>query len=268
MESVNHIQLTIHPSQVRPILRALLLAIFFHRTLDAMEPETLELLESHISCVPNSIVSREISNKIEEFALQYLEGGQDHGELAVVFLQKKSKKGWFAVTEELVPWEEHLITLNFCHSPKTPLNPLPGALLQIATFCLKQKAMVPPLTGTTESQSSNVSYQIMIAPPSPNDLFAPSSPPSYPTRLTSPPPAPSPSTTPATAVARDLAISHRPMLENPNSARRTSSPTSATLGYFEQAKDGLRAVGAKAGAGVGWGGRAMGAAFGRNAGGY
>lgn len=220
------------------------------------------------SCAPNSIISREISNKIEEFALQYLEGGQDHGELAVVFLQKKSKKGWFAVTEELVPWEEHLITLNFCHSPKTPLNPLPGALLQIATFCLEQKAMVPPLTGTTESQSSNVSYQIMIAPPSPNDLFAPSSPPSYPTRLTSPPPAPSPSTTPATAVARDLAVSHRPMLGNPNNARRTSSPTNATLGYFEQAKDGLRAVGAKAGAGVGWGGRAMGAAFGRNAGGY
>lgn len=51
------------------------------------------------SCAPNSIISREISNKIEEFALQYLEGGQDHGELAVVFLQKKSKKGWFAVTE-------------------------------------------------------------------------------------------------------------------------------------------------------------------------
>lgn len=51
------------------------------------------------SCAPNSVISREISNKIEEFALQYLEGGQDHGELAVVFLQKKSKKGWFAVTE-------------------------------------------------------------------------------------------------------------------------------------------------------------------------
>lgn len=51
------------------------------------------------SCVPNSIISREISNKIEEFARQYLEGDQDGGEIAVVFLQKKSKKGWFAVTE-------------------------------------------------------------------------------------------------------------------------------------------------------------------------
>lgn len=153
MEAVNHIQLTIHPSQVRPILRALLLAIFFHRTLDAMEPETLELLESHISCAPNSIISREISNKIEEFARQYLEGDQGYGEMAVVFLQKKSKKGWFAVTEELVPWEEHLITLNFSHS-KTLSNPLPRALLQIATFCLEQKAMVPPLTGTTVSRTA------------------------------------------------------------------------------------------------------------------
>ena len=44
-------------------------------------------------------------------------------------------------------------------------------------------------------------------------------------------------------------------------ARRSSSPAAAmggaggAMGYFEQAKDGLRAVGARAGAVTGWTGR-------------
>nr|ODO02231.1 hypothetical protein L204_00959 [Cryptococcus depauperatus CBS 7855] len=162
---VNHIEMTIHPSQLRPILRALLFAIFFHRTLDAVEPETLELLESHI-----------------------------------------------------------------------------------------------------DQQNSNLSHQILIAPPSPADLFSPSSPPTHPMRLTSPPPAPF--ATPTTTTALDITSPIQVTTESNNSAKRALSPTRATLGYFEQAKDGLKAVSAKAGAGVGWGGRAMGAAFGRSANGY
>ncbi|WWD19482.1 hypothetical protein CI109_103942 [Kwoniella shandongensis] len=265
MDSVNHIELTIHPSQVRPILRALLFAIFFHRTLDAVEPETLELLDSHIACAPNPTVEREVNAKIEEFAKEFLETGAERGELAVVFLQKKPKKGWFAITEELVPWEEHLITLHLSRTSRqqpATQQPLSGALLQLSTFCVEKKGNVPPLVGS--SDQNNLSYQILIAPPPPSELFAPSSPPLYPTRLTSPPPAPS--TTNAIATARDLALPPPSSdLSNPDntSAKRASSPASATLGYLEQAKGGLRAVGA----GVGWGGRAMGAAFGRGGGG-
>ncbi|WVQ82136.1 hypothetical protein IAT38_004264 [Cryptococcus sp. DSM 104549] len=271
MDLVNHLELTVHPSQVRPVLRALLRAIFFHRTLDAIEPETLELLESHISCGTSSSIQREINGKIEDFSREFLDTRLDKGELAVVFLQKKPKKGWFAITEELVPWEEHLITITFSKSSKPGPNPLPAALLQILTFCVENKGNVPPLSGNSEQ--SNVSHQIMIAPPSPSELFAPSPPPSHPMRLTSPPPAPSTTSTPATATARDLAMPPTSAMGitgheagSMGSARRALSPASATLGYLEQAKDGLRAVGAKAGAGVGWGGRAMGAAFGRGSG--
>ncbi|KAK8853071.1 hypothetical protein IAR55_003772 [Kwoniella newhampshirensis] len=263
MDAVNHIELTIHPSQVRPILRAILYAIFFHRTLDATEPETLELLDSHIACAPNPAVEREVSAKIEEFAREYLESGSERGELAVVFLQKKPKKGWFAITEELVPWEEHLITLSFARTNRSSsMNPLSAALLQLLTFCVEKKGNVPPLVGSSEQ--NNLSHQMIIAPPPPSELFAPSSPPLHPTRLTSPPPAPS--TTSAIATARDLAlpIPATPDVSLPGSVKRASSPASATLGYLEQAKGGLRAVGA----GVGWGGRAMGAAFGRGGGGY
>lgn len=39
---------TLVSSQVKPILRALLYAIFFHRTLDNIEPETYEIGEAHV----------------------------------------------------------------------------------------------------------------------------------------------------------------------------------------------------------------------------
>ncbi|WWD03481.1 hypothetical protein V865_001533 [Kwoniella europaea PYCC6329] len=260
MDTVNHIELTIHPSQVRPTLRALLYSIFFHRNLDAIEPEDFELLDSHIAISSNHTIEREVNVKIEEFAREYLEDPRKtHGEIAVVFLQKKPKKGWFAITEELIPWEEHLITLRFDRS-STSNQPLHNALLQILTFCAEKKGNVPPLVGSSEN--SNISHQILISPPSPTELFSPS-PPTYPARLTSPPPQPLTNTTPATATARDIT----PV--NPSggdviigSTRRGVSPATGTFGYLEQAKDGLRAVGA----GVGWGGRAIGGAFGRGGG--
>ncbi|WWC91558.1 uncharacterized protein L201_006504 [Kwoniella dendrophila CBS 6074] len=269
LDTVNHIQLTIPPSQVRPTLRAILHAIFFHRNLDVIEPDDFELLDSHIAVAPNSIIDREINEKIEEFAKEYLDNGQkSFGEIAVVFLQKKPKKGWFAITEELVPWEEHLITLHFNRTStlnKAPhSNPLHGALIQVLTFCAEKKSNVPPLVGNS----------ILISPPSPSELFSPS-PPTYPTRLTSPPPAPLTNTTPATALAKDLTLpSSTPVTSNTSQnqtgdiyvSRRGVSPSTGTFGYLEQAKDGLRAVGAKAGAGVGWGGRAIGGAFGRGGG--
>ncbi|WVR07811.1 hypothetical protein IAU60_004854 [Kwoniella sp. DSM 27419] len=266
MDAVNHIELTVHPSQVRSTLRSLLLAIYFHRLLDAAEPETLELLDAHIAYAPNAAIEREINGKIEDFAKEYLEQGRTTGEIALVFLQKRPKKGWFAITEELVPWEEHLITLHFPRpsaggpTVQSP-SPLTSALLRLVTFCAEKKDNVPPLV-----DGSSMAQQILVAPPSPTELFSPS-PPTYPQRLTSPPPAPLTHTTATTATARDTA--HAPTLsgqEAVGSARRGISPATGTLGYLEQAKDGLRAVGAKAGAGVGWGGRAMGAAFGRGGG--
>ncbi|WVQ74967.1 hypothetical protein IAR50_004575 [Cryptococcus sp. DSM 104548] len=264
MDQVNHIQLTVHPSQVRAVLRGLLLAIFFHRNLDAMEAETFELLDSYISCSTTPSMQKDISNSIEEFAIRYVEGGESQGEMALVFLSKKAKRGWFAVTEELVPWEEHLITLSF-ETSKPTINPISAALMQITTYCLQHKDQVPPLTGSSDNASAP--YRILVEPASPVDLFSPASPPPHPMRLTSPPPAPLTTATPATATAQGLTMPSRPSsaIENisGNSMRRGLSPASARLGYLEQAKDGLRAVSAKAGAGVGWSGRAMGAAFGK-----
>ncbi len=53
--------------------------------------------------------------------------------------------------QELVPWEEHLISLSF---PRTlprllPSNPLPAALMQLLTFCAEKNGNVPPLVGAS-----------------------------------------------------------------------------------------------------------------------
>jgi len=41
---------TVHPYATKSILRALLWSIFFQRTLDNCEPDTFDLLDTHIVC--------------------------------------------------------------------------------------------------------------------------------------------------------------------------------------------------------------------------
>jgi hypothetical protein len=63
------------------------------------------------------------------------------------------------LVQELIPWEEHLITLDFPrNTARTPAsNPLPGALLQILTFCAEKGGNVPPLS------AGSVSYPLCLA---------------------------------------------------------------------------------------------------------
>ena len=52
--------------------------------------------------------------------------------------------------KELVPWEEHLITLTFPRQTRSRTsNPLSGALMQLLTFCVDKKGNVPPLVGVS-----------------------------------------------------------------------------------------------------------------------
>lgn len=165
-----------------------------------------------------------------------------------------------------MPWEEHLITLTFV--TRATQNPLPGALLQVLTFCVNHKQSVPPLVGTSVSyllsalradrqDQSNLSHEIIISPPPPSEFFmSPSSSPA-PGRLYSPPPALETTTTTATARG-DLApvVAPVPLASRAHTLheRRSNSPMAAisdagtsAMGYLGQAKDGLLAVGAKAG---------------------
>jgi autophagy-related protein 101 len=170
----------------------------------------------------------------------------------------------------MVPCEEHLIRLTFSHSVRRDSNiALKDALLKLLTFCNTNKVNVPPLPGHGEQSTlkHQVSilplrkiilltlYQIVVAPPPPSEIFAPS-PPLDPTRLTSPPPLASIGTTPATATARDLARRTSTHGSDRESKGRSSSP--AAMGYLEQAREGFRAVRAGAGAVAGWRGRGVG----------
>ncbi|RSH87775.1 uncharacterized protein EHS24_000291 [Apiotrichum porosum] len=268
MDTLNHLKLRIERRHAATVLRALLHAIYFHRTLDNVDPETVDILETHVAVASGRdmrALERDINTKVDEFQQTFVDAGADSGEIAVVFLQRKNRKGWFAVTEALVPWEEHLITLTFVTRATT--NPLPHALLQLLSFCNERKGNVPPLVGT--SDQTNLSHQILISPPPPADLFAPSSPPSgpnvgLPPNHSSATITPSPRGTPYQLPTDPRAFPARsssssvagtsglgaPRSASPMTAAISDAGTSA-MGYLEQAKDGLRAVGAKAGA-VGW----------------
>lgn len=123
MDTVNHINLRVERSAVSSVLTALLSAIFFQRNLDGVEPYTLDILDTHVAVVAASghddtravpaanSVERDISSKVDEFVRTIVDTDADSGEvggggrhayscqIAVVFLQRKNKKGWFAVTE-------------------------------------------------------------------------------------------------------------------------------------------------------------------------
>ncbi|BEJ11371.1 hypothetical protein CspHIS471_0107930 [Cutaneotrichosporon sp. HIS471] len=275
MDAVNHIKLRVERSTAPAVLLALLSSIFFQRTLDAIEPATLDILDTHVAVssatltnAPASAVGkaagapmpvetgiqREISAKVIEFTRTFVDTREDGGEIAVVFMQRKNRKGWFAVTEALVPWEEHLITFTFV--TRATQNPLPGAILQVLTFCAKHKASVPPLLGT--SDQNNLSHEIILSPPPPAEFFNPPTSPRAPERLYSPRPAQDTTTTTTTATATsDLAPVIAPVplsARSPGYERLSSSPMTAisdagtsAMGYLGQAKDGLLAVGAKAG---------------------
>jgi hypothetical protein len=43
---------TVHPYATKSILRALLWSIFFQRTLDNCEPDTFDVLDTHIVSLP------------------------------------------------------------------------------------------------------------------------------------------------------------------------------------------------------------------------
>ncbi|EJT52523.1 hypothetical protein A1Q1_03655 [Trichosporon asahii var. asahii CBS 2479] len=244
------------------VLRALLLSIFFQRTLENVVPETLDVFDTHVAVVSGAAtgtstalagpgqkvteIEREIHDKVEGFVRTFVETGKEGGEIAVVFLQRKNRKGWFAVTEALVPWEEHLISVHFVTRATTTRNTLNSALMQTLTFCSERRANVPALVGSphddgngwmvwgavfwpkttmdwrrpppifrpsptslplqirvssaNRQEQNNLSYQILLSPPPPSELFPPS-PPSGPQRLTSPPPQPSLTVSPSTAVA-------------------------------------------------------------------
>ncbi|KAI9633887.1 uncharacterized protein MKK02DRAFT_38557 [Dioszegia hungarica] len=260
MDAINQIELTLPIDQIKPVLSALILSILFQRTLDPSEPQTIEVLGRHVA-IPGTTgtgaagVEGEVSGRVEEFMGRYYASGrQESGQIAVIFTQKKSRKGWFGITEEIVPWEAHFITIHpdstARHSARSPnsaaTSGLYDALMRTITFCAARADAMP---SATPGEADRLAHQIIVSPPPPSDLFAPS-----------PPTARSP-LTPRVPLALPAALTLGTASSSPSSrARRGSSPGRAPgneqrevqVGYLEQAKDVLRATGARAGAVAGW----------------
>lgn len=101
--AVNHIKLVrgccmharmltsqrVERSSATAVLRALLTAIFFHRRLDNVEPETVDILETHVAAAVDREIDREVAAKVDEFAQTFVEAGCDSGEVSHIFLSRE-----------------------------------------------------------------------------------------------------------------------------------------------------------------------------------
>lgn len=107
MDTVNHLKLRLERRHAATVVRALLHAIYFHRTLDNIDPETLDVLETHVAVAGNGLGStgrgagtstggggggvggggdtreleREIGAKVDEFQAAFVDSGADSGEV-------------------------------------------------------------------------------------------------------------------------------------------------------------------------------------------
>lgn len=74
------------------VLRALLLSIFFQRTLENVVPETLDVFDTHVAVVSGDTgiggkvtdIEREINDKVEGFVRKFVDAGREGGEVSVI----------------------------------------------------------------------------------------------------------------------------------------------------------------------------------------
>lgn len=72
-------------THVPAVLRALLTAIFFHRRLDNLDPETIDVLETHVASAGeggSGEIARQVQGKIDEFSARFIDAGADSGEVS------------------------------------------------------------------------------------------------------------------------------------------------------------------------------------------
>jgi hypothetical protein len=109
MDSINHVELvspilsashsylhtlvltfpaqTVAASQVQPVLLALLRSIFFHRTLEPVEPQSYEVFDVQVPCISAPDLEKELAGKVEEFVKDFVEDGRGAtaGDVSYVF---------------------------------------------------------------------------------------------------------------------------------------------------------------------------------------
>ncbi|KAL1935385.1 hypothetical protein VTP01DRAFT_4525 [Rhizomucor pusillus] len=145
---------------VKDVLRALLHAIFFHRLLVNVTPRELRFLDITVSATDSREVESLIEERIADFLYNTSPSHIRQGKkIAVLFYEKRLKKNWFqfSKSEELVCWEQWVITVDFTQpqseqerqkAMRSVERQLSQRLMDILKLANDNKEHIPSITTT------------------------------------------------------------------------------------------------------------------------
>ncbi|RUS20716.1 DUF1649-domain-containing protein [Endogone sp. FLAS-F59071] len=149
------IEITADRAFVKDVLKALLHAILFHRVFATIRPRDFDVLDTTVSAIDDTEIDNQVEEKVNNFARSIDWANTNKGQIAVMFYEKRPKKGWFGKQEEEVCWEQWAITIigvqpqndrerqKLSKSMEKHLNQCLEKILRIVN---EKKEHIPPIT--------------------------------------------------------------------------------------------------------------------------
>ncbi|KAG0044915.1 hypothetical protein BGZ83_009818 [Gryganskiella cystojenkinii] len=162
------VELTVERAYLKDALRAILHTILFHRVFANVKPRDMEILDLTIPIIDDPEIDRLVEEKIAAFVKVADANPQSHGQIGVMFYEKRTKRAWFSSTSSEVCWEQWAITINVVtninekdkqRSIKNMEKALSSLFLSILRTVNERKDHIPPIT---TSDGNPFPYQIVI----------------------------------------------------------------------------------------------------------
>ncbi|GJE99598.1 autophagy-related protein [Phanerochaete sordida] len=103
------IDLSLERRTARDVLTAVLHSILFHRLFGTLKPEIREVLDVSMPAVDDPEIKQLVDLKVDAFWKGVESDVNKRGQFIVTFSEKRSRKSWFLVSEEEVPWEQWVV---------------------------------------------------------------------------------------------------------------------------------------------------------------
>ncbi|KAK5706724.1 hypothetical protein LTR97_001714 [Elasticomyces elasticus] len=179
------LELSADRSNVKDVVKGIMHTVFFHRFFTPLTPATHDVLDTTLPYVSEDDIEELIETKATALVRsldtassthtspQYnaKSNGTSRGSLAIKFLEKKRRKGWFiAKADEETVWETWTIEVTLTSARSEPEaernrrvmeSSLQKAAMKVVTTVNEEKGHIPPIT---TNESNPFPYQIVVNP--------------------------------------------------------------------------------------------------------
>ncbi|CAG8585944.1 5563_t:CDS:2 [Funneliformis caledonium] len=134
-----------------------------------------EIYPIDLSAIDDPEIEKVVDDRVDQFMRILETQGNQKGQIAVIFHEKRTKKAWFSKSEEEICWEQWPVTINtvICRTEngidqfltqtkrirKDMDDQLATCLLDIIRFVNDKKDHIPPIT---TSDINPFPFQIVI----------------------------------------------------------------------------------------------------------